>query len=602
VSAIAGCVWRHERPACADDLAESMAAARARARAPFRVRCAGPIALAFADARQPDRQPVHDSASGLTVIVDGDVDNAAELADALGEDDRSACAVVLAAWRRWGVEAGAHLLGDYLVVISDEPQRRVTCLRSPFGQRPIFYTAAPHLVVFGSEAQQVVRHPAVRTTLNEGMVAEFLAWDLSTVHETFWRDVRRLPPAHALEITDGGTRVRRFWDFDPEARLRCASDDEYAERFLDVFTRAVECCLADVRRPSLMLSGGIDSSAVAAVGQELLERRGGRLHAFTLSFPGRACDETPYSHAVADRFGLPTTVVEAVPPSSAELVRLSRHYLDVPDPPNGLMCGLLRERAAAEHVGVLLTGFGGDDFFTGDPPVELLRRGRVIAWVRALVSARLSERGRDALRPVFGARLPRRPWIVPSFAARTDLRDRLRRSPALPFPTKEQQDIHRTANSLDPILGDEMEDRAAQAAGILQRHPFYDRRVAEFGMAIPPSQRGRRREIKLPIRHALRNRLPPLVASRVSIADKAEFSSTFVEAFESLGGARLFVDLRSERAGWVDGGVVRRMYEEMIALYSTRDDRYIASAGPLWAVVALEHLLDASEHIGTRTQ
>ena len=252
-------------------------------------------------------------------------------------------------------------------------------------------------------------------------------------------------------------------------------------------------------------------------------------------------------------------------------------------------------RAALAGVRVLLTGAGGDDFFTGDPssPSDLLREGRVVAWGRAVVSPMLSARARGVLRPLFGAKGARQPWIRAAFAARIGLEERLRPREALPFPTREQQDSYRSATSLVQILGDEMEDRAAHSAGIAQRHPFYDRRVAEFGLALPAAQRSIGREIKVVIRRALADYLPPIVAARATLADKAEFSSTYVEALEALGGRQAFARLRSEEAGWVDGRVIRQMYEDMIQLYSRGDDAYIAFTGPLWAVAALELWLEA---------
>lgn len=211
MSALTGCCWFDDRPACIDDLGASIAAARHRAREPFRVRCAGPVVLAY-DADEPDScQPFHDASSRTTLLVDGRIDNGDELAEALGTE-RSALAVVLAAWRQWGLDCGSHLLGDYVVVVSDETSRRVVCIRDPMGQRPLFYSAGPRGVVFGSEVQQVVRHPAIRTDVNEAMIAEYLTGEPATVAETLWRGVHRLPPAHALEITGGGVRVRRYWD------------------------------------------------------------------------------------------------------------------------------------------------------------------------------------------------------------------------------------------------------------------------------------------------------------------------------------------------------------------------------------------------------
>ena len=90
------------------------------------------------------------------------------------------------------------------------------------------------------------------------------------------------------------------------------------------------------------------------------------------------------------------------------------------------------------------------------------------------------------------------------------------------------------------------------------------------------------------IRHALGDYLPPTVAARTRLADKAEFSSTYVEALEALGGRQAFVRLRSEDAGWVDGRVLRQMYDDMIQLYRRGSDAYIAFTGPLWAVASLE--------------
>jgi asparagine synthase (glutamine-hydrolysing) len=599
VSAVAGCCWLDDRPANADDLRASTAA-RHRAREPFRIHCAGPVALAYAADIPDDRQPFHDASTRTTLIVDGRIDNLDDLADALGTVDRSAPSVVLAAWRRWGLEAGSHLLGDFVVIVSDEAARRVVCIRDPMGQRPLFYGTGPRGVVFGSEVQQIVRHLGMATGLdkaiNLGMIGEYLTGEPETTSETLWRGVHRLPPAHTLEITARGATVRRYWDFDPAARVSFARAEEYADHFREVFTRAVACRVRDADRAGVFLSGGIDSSSVAGVAQAIGAASGrAPIHAFTLAFPGRPCDETVYSQAVAGMWRLPATCIDAVPPTREELARLAARYLDVPAHPNSLAADPLRARARSTGVPVVLTGVGGDDFFTGDPssPSDLLHEGRVVAWGRAMVSPMLSPRARTLLRPVFGARRPRRPWIQPAFAARIALDDRLRRREALAFPTHEQQQSHRAAISLIHILADEMEDRAAHAAGIAQRHPFYDRRVAELGLALPPSQRSEGAAIKVVVRRALGGYLPPLVASRATLADKAEFSPTYVEALEALG-PHAFATLRSEDAGWVDGRVIRRMYEDMIQLYSRSDGAYIALSGQLWAVAALELWLEAA--------
>jgi asparagine synthase (glutamine-hydrolysing) len=328
-----------------------------------------------------------------------------------------------------------------------------------------------------------------------------------------------------------------------------------------------------------LLSGGIDSSAVAGVAQSLHAAAGRRpLHAFTLVFHRRECDETTYSNAVVRNWGLTSTRLEAQAPDRAEIAEDIARSFDWPAYPNGLAANTLRTRAASMGIDRLLTGFGGDDFFTGvDEPSRGFRRlAHFAAAPRALV-------GR--LRAVFGGRSSRHPWIRGEFARRVDLADRLSSSPVVSFPTRQQEDMYRVATSLVQVLGDEMEERAASAVGLVQRHPFYDRRVAEFGLALPPRQRFDGTHTKAVIRRALADVLPVEVAQR---RDKAEFSATYVDALASIDAATIFSSLRSEEAGWVDGVAVRDMYERMIRLYSRDDDAYIALVEPLWSVAALE--------------
>ncbi|HET7221133.1 MAG TPA: asparagine synthase-related protein [Vicinamibacterales bacterium] len=594
MSAVAGIVWRTPRPARAEDLHAPTAAASHRAGGPFTIRCAGPVALAVGD--RADRSPavsssriLHDSASRTTVIVDGCIDNLDEMSGTLGTA-RDARAVALAACRRWDVAAGARLLGDFVIVFHDEAAQRVLCIRDPMGQRPLYYGSGGGAVVFASEAHQVVRHPAIRRDINEGMVAEYLSTAPATLGETLWRDVYRVPPAHALEITARGAAVQRYWDFNPEARVRHASDDEYGEEFRALFTDAVARRTVDAARVGVFLSGGVDSSAVAAVVQQLHRQRGGpALHAFSALFPGRSCDERQFIDAVVDAWRLPSTRAAVALTSAAVLEQQAERYLDFPMPP-AVTADVLRRAAAACGMDVMLTGFGGDDYFSGSPRhlLELVRGCHLIRFTRALVNPWLSDRARRRLRPLFGARPAAHPWIRPELARRAHLDERLRTRAIPPFPTMEQREIYAVVRGLPQVLGDEMEDRAAHAAGVPQRHPFYDRRVAEFGLALPPVQRLQHGVHKVVIRNALRDCLPPVIAART---DKAEFSSTYVDALRAIGGGSLFAALRSEELGWVDGPVVRAMYERMIGLYSRGDGAYIRLTSPLWTVASLEFWL-----------
>jgi asparagine synthase (glutamine-hydrolysing) len=552
--------------------------------------------------------PAAQSPDGSAVVLDGRVDNLDELRRELSAPpDASAAAVILAAYARWQLDAARHLLGDFAYALWDAPGDRLIAARDALGQRPLFYAAPPGTAIVGSEPQQILAHPAMPARINDAVVAEFLTGRPVSLDETLWAGLQRLRPAHTLVAGGAGVSTRRHWDFDPEARLDYASDAEYDDHFRALFRDAVACRVRGSRTAGIFLSGGLDSSAIAGVAGTLARATGAPPpRAYSLTFPGLAVDETRYIDAVTAQWDLPSIRIVASPPARDEIDAEIARCRDLPTLPNGAILNPLR-RAAAAEVDVVLTGYGGDDWFTGSPlhTTDLLRRGRLLAaaaqlahdtrlpgrgyslagLIRSTVAPLLSPRTRSWLRPVAGARRPSFPWIRPEFAARVALADRLRWPTAPPFRTLVQSEIHRVANSLAQTLGDELEDRAAAVAGLEQRHPFNDRRVAEFGFALPEAQRWRGGVTKVLMRRALAPELPPVVRAR---NDKAEFTPTLLQAIDALGGRGFLTHLAVAEAGWVDAVEIQRVYDEMRRLYSRGDESYIPLADAVWSVASVE--------------
>ena len=197
MSAVAGCFW-FDRNAAADDLTPSTTCAAHRAGGPFHTWTSGPVALAAAPA-----PPVYDPVSQTTTIVDGIIDNLDDIATALGLPQPLAAVVARESVGKWGIDAGAHLLGDFVIIVYDERRRQLLAIRDPIGVRPLFYGTGARGVVIGSEAHQVVRHPAIPRVINEPMIAEALTDAPATLEETLWRNVYRVPAGCALEIDTG---------------------------------------------------------------------------------------------------------------------------------------------------------------------------------------------------------------------------------------------------------------------------------------------------------------------------------------------------------------------------------------------------------------
>lgn len=131
-------------------------------------------------------------------------------------------------------------------------------------------------------------------------------------------------------------------------------------------------------------------------------------------------------------------------------------------------------------------------------------------------------------------------------------------------------------------------ERSAAAYGLEYRHPFFDRRLVEFALALPEEQRQGPERGKVALRAAMRGILPEAVRQRVS---KVHYSELYLEALEALGGETCFARMRIEDVGWVDGDRVRRLHEGAVRAARAGDPRYADAMIPLWQVLSVERWL-----------
>jgi asparagine synthase (glutamine-hydrolysing) len=555
-------------------------------------------------------QPHVDAVTGNAIVLEGRIDNLDELREALDRGDRPLAPpveTVLAAYSRWGEDAAARLLGDFAFAIWDGAAARLVCGRDALGQRPLFYAVRPRVTIVASDSRQVVSHPDVPAAPNEGMLAEFLSGVPNTDDETVWAGVFRLCQGHLLVVDQAGSRTRRYWDFDLGAELRYRRQEEYDEHFRELFARAVRCCIGDERAVGVFLSGGIDSSSIAGMAASGRDAGGPSVHAFSLAFPGHRCDERRFVDDTVRRWTVPLERLTYAAATRADFEWEVDRFHEMPSEPTGAILHPLRRRVREAGLRVVLTGFGGDEWFTGSlsHTADLLGSGNLFGALRQLRhDAALPGRGysylglarnavgqllpsstRRVLGRLLGSRPRRLDWINPLFAARVGLADRLQPKPLPPASSRSRRDTYWTANNVQRTFADEREHRAARAAGIDQRHPFYDRRLAEFGLALPEPELWHLGVTKVIVRRALDGMLVDSVKRR---NDKAEFSTAYAGAIAAAGGRRAFERLRSVEAGWVDGRVALQMHDDMIRLYSAGDDAYIPLADVLCTILGIE--------------
>ena len=497
-----------------------------------------------------EKLPLMGKSGDLILTADARLDNRDELIAALGIASRPRQEIgdgelILDAYERWGERCPEKLLGDFTFAIWDRRRQELFCARDHMGVKPFYYYRSDRVFVFASEIKALLSVPEVPRRLNEVRVADYLLHSFEDKEITFYQEIFRLLPAHGMTVSKKGAEVRPYWSLDPTREVQLSSDAEYAEAFRELFTEAVRCRLRSAFPVGSLLSGGLDSSSVASVAQDLLVKKGAQpLHTFSAVFPNvPQSDESVFVSAVLAKGGFESHAVRAdlLSPLS-ELERVMWHEDEVVWSPNLYMHWGLYSAAHQQGVRTLLDGDGGDQTVShglGYLP-DLARSGRWTTLAAELngVSKRSTNSSlwqllwRYTLRPlapepvrwvwrvVRGRKQP--PWwwphtvISPAFARDVGLAERARALQGdqyRPRQTAREEDWRLLTTGMVTNQF-EVFDKAAAAFSIEPRYPFYDPRLIEFCLALPPGQKLNGGWTRVVMRRALANILPEKIRWR----------------------------------------------------------------------------------------
>ncbi len=407
--------------------------------------------------------------------------------------------LILHAYETWGEHCVDHLIGDFAFAIWDARSRRVFCARDQFGVKPFYYAEVDGGIVFSNTLDCVRLHPAVGDALDESAVADFLLFgchhDFSA---TTFAHIRRLAPAHVMTSAGGRPAVRRYWDLPVDGRLRYRRSADYVDHFNELLRDAVDDRIRD-SRPAIWMSGGLDSTAIAATAHQVLTQRGTPFHlrAYTVVYESLFKDEERrYAEIAARAIGISTRWLPAddgLPFDGFERGIETPEPID--DPYHALRTRQLH--TVAEGSRVALLGDGGDEIFwrpyvldlVGKMPVyELatdvarglfLHRRRPAAGIRAKLEQWLRSGPPQAAMPG---------WLDADFATRCDLRQRFAQAGARSSVTTHplRPEAHRRLSStlLHSFL--EGHDPGITRVPLEHRWPFLDVRLVSYLLAIPP--------------------------------------------------------------------------------------------------------------------
>ena len=265
-------------------------------------RKSSPRALRPTTSRRPsERRPC--SCGGL-------LHNRAELVQLLGEDPGPNDATLIArAYEQWGEGAIERVQGSCAIVICDARQRIVLAARDRLGTYPLFHLADRERHVFSNSIDALLAQDGVSNALNLPALVDHLRHVWPFADETYFEAVHRVPPGNVLRRDANGSRLRRYWDPEPEGRFEWVQPDEI-EQFDVLFEQAVARCQAP-GRVGIFLSGGLDSVSVAAVATSRARATGEPDPlALSLAFPDPEANEEPVQRAVAAGLGLEQVMLD----------------------------------------------------------------------------------------------------------------------------------------------------------------------------------------------------------------------------------------------------------------------------------------------------
>jgi asparagine synthase (glutamine-hydrolysing) len=528
-----------------------------------------------------DRQPLGAAGGAPLCLLVGSLFNLDEIGDQLGVGDLTPDRVLSIAYERWADEMVGRLRGNFTLLVHDRAQDRLLLACDQLGAGSLYFHSTGSRLRFATEIGDLLEHLPTRPAPDEASLIRWLADTCTPEGRTLYRGVSRLGAGRLLTMDRNGIDVRRYWapSFNGSQRLSRA---EGAEAAREALAAAVRRQVPADASCGVLLSGGLDSSTVAALTHGRLSGPGPR--AYSAVFPEHpSIDESNLIDDAATGLGLEQTQVEV---HGGSMIRGALEYMqrwEVPlQAPNHFLWAPLLERAADQGTELILDGEGGDELWRFSPYLLADRVGSG----RLLSATRLGRemlgfdqyKGWDSLRPYlrqYGAK-----GAIPAgiHSAVRHLHSPQRYAPSWftedsaralvdgydPWGWKRHDGPRWWAFMADLLTGTrerlgvgEYLRRRATMAGLAGRHPLIDVDLVEFALSLPPTLAVDPHLERPLLRDATAGLIPDSIRLR---SQKSYFTALFHDclAERDLPMIRTLLTERSEVAAYVNPEAIQR--------------------------------------------
>lgn len=311
------------------------------------------------------QQPIHNQDKTAWIVFNGEIYNYQELRKKL-EDlghkfyTNSDTEVIVHAYDQYGVDCPKHLRGMFAFAIWDTRDNSLFIARDRVGKKPLLYALANGDLIFGSEFQALLCHPAISRDINHEAIHQYLSFLCVPAPLTVYKQIKKLEPGHWLRWRNGEIETQRYWQPDYNKKIR-VSEEEAGTRAIEILRESVRLRLISEVPLGAFLSGGIDSSAVVAL---MAEQSDKPVKTFSIGFEEQDFSELHHAKRVAEHIGAEHHEFVVRPNALDVLPVLVEHYGE-PYADSSAIPTYYVARETRQHVTVALNGDGGDESFAG---------------------------------------------------------------------------------------------------------------------------------------------------------------------------------------------------------------------------------------------
>jgi len=315
------------------------------------------------------QQPIHNEDKTIWVVLNGEIYNYPDLRHTLLRRGHifythSDTETIVHAYEEFGDDCINHLNGMFAFALWDGRRQRLFVARDRMGIKPMYYCESGNGLIFGSEIKAILAYPSIDRRIDLVALNEYLSFEYVPSPRSIFQNIKKLPPAHAMEYRDGNLHVWRYWDLN-----LAKGENTPRKRIADVEQELLKTLGDSIRKEMIsdvpvgvLLSGGIDSSAVAALMRQVVMDE---IHSFSITFDDPSFDESYYARLAAQHIGTTHHELRLTPQMMIDLVPRIPEFLDEPLGDSSIVPTFLVSQFTRQFVKVALGGDGGDELFCG---------------------------------------------------------------------------------------------------------------------------------------------------------------------------------------------------------------------------------------------